>query len=272
MYIYVCVFTMLRYHETVSRVKNSRRIKPKLEKLNSPHCCWSESSRPLSDMKAFIKSFHMRTLARLTGRPSRRPHTNWHKAGAVHTVENKAAHFAWWFSAPEADGGVCCRVLAPLAERVLPVLPGIPSDQSSGTSSPLCDSGLHLNYHPNNTVRARRCRESLPTAVFSRRRSGGVPTSLRPLCCVSAGHAVLLVLAHVSGAALGEEMGGPAPHSAAALPHVAVHPGVWLLQVSSGTAARRYACFGRLVFFVLFFGGGGSRCLSRCRAILAVPR
>lgn len=32
------------------------------------------------------------------------------------------------------------------------VLSGIPSDQSSGTSSPLCDSGLHLNYHPNNTV------------------------------------------------------------------------------------------------------------------------
>ncbi|KAG8014215.1 Gamma-1-syntrophin [Nibea albiflora] len=29
----------------------------------------------------------------------------------------------------------------------------IPSDQSSGTSSPLCDSGLHLNYHPNNTVK-----------------------------------------------------------------------------------------------------------------------
>ncbi|XP_006860148.1 PREDICTED: gamma-1-syntrophin-like [Chrysochloris asiatica] len=28
-----------------------------------------------------------------------------------------------------------------------------PSDQSSGTSSPLCDSGLHLNYHPNNTCR-----------------------------------------------------------------------------------------------------------------------
>uniref|UniRef100_A0A3B3T9H6 Syntrophin gamma 1 n=1 Tax=Paramormyrops kingsleyae TaxID=1676925 RepID=A0A3B3T9H6_9TELE len=27
----------------------------------------------------------------------------------------------------------------------------LPSDQSSGTSSPLCDSGLHLNYHPNNT-------------------------------------------------------------------------------------------------------------------------
>uniref|UniRef100_A0A8D1ZQ05 Syntrophin gamma 1 n=3 Tax=Sus scrofa TaxID=9823 RepID=A0A8D1ZQ05_PIG len=26
-----------------------------------------------------------------------------------------------------------------------------PSDQSSGTSSPLCDSGLHLNFHPNNT-------------------------------------------------------------------------------------------------------------------------
>ncbi|XP_042712964.2 gamma-1-syntrophin isoform X3 [Chrysemys picta bellii] len=29
----------------------------------------------------------------------------------------------------------------------------VPSDQSSGTSSPLCDSGLHLNYHPNNTLR-----------------------------------------------------------------------------------------------------------------------
>uniref|UniRef100_A0A2K6DEG8 Gamma-1-syntrophin n=1 Tax=Macaca nemestrina TaxID=9545 RepID=A0A2K6DEG8_MACNE len=29
-----------------------------------------------------------------------------------------------------------------------------PSDQSSGTSSPLCDSGLHLNYHPNNTQNA----------------------------------------------------------------------------------------------------------------------
>ncbi|GCC25883.1 hypothetical protein chiPu_0004295 [Chiloscyllium punctatum] len=28
---------------------------------------------------------------------------------------------------------------------------GVPSDQSSGTSSPLCDSGLHLNFHPNNT-------------------------------------------------------------------------------------------------------------------------
>ncbi|XP_073187334.1 gamma-1-syntrophin isoform X11 [Lepidochelys kempii] len=29
----------------------------------------------------------------------------------------------------------------------------VPSDQSSGTSSPLCDSGLHLNYHPNNTIK-----------------------------------------------------------------------------------------------------------------------
>jgi len=29
---------------------------------------------------------------------------------------------------------------------------GIPSDQSSGTSSPLCDSGLHLNYHPNTVM------------------------------------------------------------------------------------------------------------------------
>lgn len=32
------------------------------------------------------------------------------------------------------------------------LLSGIHSDLSSGTSSPLCDSGLHLNYHPNNTV------------------------------------------------------------------------------------------------------------------------
>ncbi|ERE83489.1 gamma-2-syntrophin [Cricetulus griseus] len=31
----------------------------------------------------------------------------------------------------------------------------VPSDQSSGTSSPLCDSGLHLNYHPNNTKLAK---------------------------------------------------------------------------------------------------------------------
>lgn len=38
--------------------------------------------------------------------------------------------------------------------RISVLVLGAPSDQSSGTSSPLCDSGLHLNYHPNNTVRA----------------------------------------------------------------------------------------------------------------------
>lgn len=76
----------------------------------------------------------------------------------------------------------------------------------------------------------------------------------KPVCCVSPGHAVLLLLAHVSRPAVGEEMGGPAPHSAAALPHVAVHPGVRLLQVSSGTAARRRTCFDResFVLFVFF--------------------
>lgn len=40
------------------------------------------------------------------------------------------------------------------------ILLGIPSDQSSGTSSPLCDSGLHLNYHPNNTVREENCQKA----------------------------------------------------------------------------------------------------------------
>uniref|UniRef100_A0A286X783 Syntrophin gamma 1 n=1 Tax=Cavia porcellus TaxID=10141 RepID=A0A286X783_CAVPO len=40
-----------------------------------------------------------------------------------------------------------------------------PSDQSSGTSSPLCDSGLHLNYHPNNTVRQPRQNAFQVTAV-----------------------------------------------------------------------------------------------------------
>lgn len=174
------------------------------------------------------------------------------------------------------------------------VLAGIPSDQSSGTSSPLCDSGLHLNYHPNNTVRARRVRllpdglipepSSLVTQHLSLFGQGTFcfpcncgPSSgsrtlsslcvllgdaspqrcwtarvLKAVCCVSIGHAVLLVLAYVSGAALGEEMGGPAPHSTAALPHVAVHPGVRLLQVSSGTAAGHCASFGRFLFGLFF--------------------
>lgn len=44
----------------------------------------------------------------------------------------------------------------------------------------------------------------------------------------------MLVLAHVSGAALGEEMGGPSPHPAAALAPVPVQPGFGLLQVGGG--------------------------------------
>lgn len=41
----------------------------------------------------------------------------------------------------------------------------------------------------------------------------------------------MLILAHVAGAALGEEMGGPSPHPPAALAPVPVHPGFGLLQV-----------------------------------------
>lgn len=41
----------------------------------------------------------------------------------------------------------------------------------------------------------------------------------------------MLVLAHVTGAAMGEEMGGPSPHPAAALAPVPLQPGFRLLQV-----------------------------------------
>lgn len=41
----------------------------------------------------------------------------------------------------------------------------------------------------------------------------------------------MLVLAHVTGAALGEEMGGPSPYPAAALTPVPVQPRFGLLQV-----------------------------------------
>lgn len=41
----------------------------------------------------------------------------------------------------------------------------------------------------------------------------------------------MLVLAHLAGAAMGEEMGGPSPHPAAALAPVPVQPGLRLLQV-----------------------------------------
>lgn len=54
---------------------------------------------------------------------------------------------------------------------------------------------------------------------------------------ISAGHAVLLVLAHVRGSTLGEEMGGPAPYSPAPLTPVAVRPRIWRLQVSWGNAS-----------------------------------
>ncbi|CAF98462.1 unnamed protein product, partial [Tetraodon nigroviridis] len=44
----------------------------------------------------------------------------------------------------------------------------IPSDQSSGTSSPLCDSGLHLNYHPNNTQCQRQRVVSMQLSLHDR--------------------------------------------------------------------------------------------------------
>lgn len=174
-------------------------------------------------------------------------------------------------------------------------LSGIPSDQSSGTSSPLCDSGLHLNYHPNNTVLFSLAmhltdwfcpyvtmpQHPRPQKVVSMQLSlladnkealslsfEGSESALARLACLcthdsssnrlltcqlfetckvgndklfwivfhtSAGHAVLLILAHVPWASLGEEMGGPAPYSTATLKAVAVHPRVWRLQVSCGT-------------------------------------
>lgn len=43
----------------------------------------------------------------------------------------------------------------------------------------------------------------------------------------------MLVLAHFTGAALGEEMGGPSPYPAAALTPVPVQPGFRLLQVGA---------------------------------------
>lgn len=58
-----------------------------------------------------------------------------------------------------------------------------------------------------------------------------MPRLLLSLPRTSTGHAVVLVLADVTGAALGEEMGGPSPHPAAALAPLPVQPGFGLLQV-----------------------------------------
>lgn len=66
----------------------------------------------------------------------------------------------------------------------------------------------------------------------------------------SPGHAVLLILAHVTGAAVGEEMGGSAPYSAASLPPVAVHAGLRLLQVRCRTAATSCTRRGRSLSFL----------------------
>lgn len=41
----------------------------------------------------------------------------------------------------------------------------------------------------------------------------------------SPGHTVLLILAHIAGASLGEEMGGPPPYSPAPLTPLTVQPG-----------------------------------------------
>lgn len=55
-----------------------------------------------------------------------------------------------------ASASVCPEPWQPTGYNPVTLPAGAPSDQSSGTSSPLCDSGLHLNFHPNNTVRCDR--------------------------------------------------------------------------------------------------------------------
>ncbi|XP_074981339.1 gamma-1-syntrophin isoform X6 [Caretta caretta] len=51
----------------------------------------------------------------------------------------------------------------------------VPSDQSSGTSSPLCDSGLHLNYHPNNTIQTNTAATLKPVIRKEVTEIDGVP-------------------------------------------------------------------------------------------------
>nr|XP_011763723.1 gamma-1-syntrophin [Macaca nemestrina] len=57
-----------------------------------------------------------------------------------------------------------------------------PSDQSSGTSSPLCDSGLHLNYHPNNTLNL--CRQNAFQVIAVDGVCSGIIQSLSAEDCV----------------------------------------------------------------------------------------
>lgn len=61
----------------------------------------------------------------------------------------------------------------------------------------------------------------------------------------------MLILAHVAGAALGEEMGGPSPYPAAALPSVPVQPGFGLLQVGGRSQSQWAAVLNRLDRFML---------------------
>lgn len=55
----------------------------------------------------------------------------------------------------------------------------------------------------------------------------------------------MLILAHVTGAALGEEMGGPSPYPAAALPSVPVQPGFGLQQVGGRSQSQKAAVLNR---------------------------
>lgn len=110
--------------------------------------------------KLSLKTFHMSIKARLTGQSSSQLSTNGLGAGA--RERSKVTHpCRWlWFTDAlgnlEIDRGVTLSLEGAFYCRFFVCVPaalsGIPSDQSSGTSSPLCDSGLHLNYHPNNTV------------------------------------------------------------------------------------------------------------------------
>lgn len=67
----------------------------------------------------------------------------------------------------------------------------------------------------------------------------------------------MLILAHVTGAALGEEMDGPSPYPAAALPSVPVQPGFGLLQVGGRSQSRTIP---RLTVLLIVPGNSIPRC------------
>lgn len=108
----------------------------------------------------------------------------------------------------------------------------------AGAAGPAPAPGFHATVaaRPNSGASAVRRSVTRLLSVGSGSSSGPPPSSGAPLISSSsssssAGHAVVLVLAHVTGAALGEAMGGPSPYPAAALAPVPVQPGFGLLQV-----------------------------------------